>query len=121
MTRTAAPIPRRRGRSPIKTFSSASSLAAAIEQAKTAAPSELWCFDPDRLARGNRTEVRHLGGPSFELLEAGVKVRIVSGDDDLKDPIRAVLRGERTTRTAQPSRRTPNADSRASRIVVEPA
>jgi DNA invertase Pin-like site-specific DNA recombinase len=72
-------------------------LEAAIERAKAVAPSELWCFDPDRLARGNGVEARHLGKLYFDLLEAGVKIRAVSGDDDLKDPIRAVLRGERNT------------------------
>lgn len=72
-------------------------LEAAIERAKAAAPSELWCFDPDRLARGNGVEARHLGKLYFDLLEADVKIRAVSGDDDLKDPIRAVLRGERNT------------------------
>jgi DNA invertase Pin-like site-specific DNA recombinase len=72
-------------------------LEAAIERAKAAAPAELWCFDPDRLARGNGVEARHLGKLYFDLLEAGVKIRAVSGDDDLKDPIRAVLRGERNT------------------------
>jgi DNA invertase Pin-like site-specific DNA recombinase len=72
-------------------------LEAAIERAKAAAPSELWCFDPDRLARGNGVEARHLGKLYFDLLEAGVKIRAVSGDEDLKDPIRAVLRGERNT------------------------
>ncbi len=74
-----------------------SELEAAITLAKAAAPSELWCFDPDRLARGNGVEARHLGKLYFDLLEAGVKIRAVNGDDDLKDPIRAVLRGERNT------------------------
>ncbi len=72
-------------------------LEAAITLAMAAAPSELWCFDPDRLARGNGVEARHLGKLYFDLLEAGVKIRAVNGDDDLKDPIRAVLRGERNT------------------------
>jgi hypothetical protein len=70
-------------------------LAAAIEAAKQASPSELWCFDPDRLARGDGSRARHLGGLYFELLEAGVRLRAVNGDSDLADPIRAVLRGER--------------------------
>src|ERR1035441_560332 len=75
-------------------------LEAAIERAKAAAPSELWCYDPDRLARGNGVEARHLGKLYFDLLEAGVKIRAVSGDDDLKDPIRAVLRGGRNARAS---------------------
>jgi len=37
-------------------------LAEAIEAAKAAAPCELWCLDPDRLARGNGGGARHRGG-----------------------------------------------------------
>ena len=35
-----------------------------------------------------RRRARHLGGLYFDLLEVGVKLRAVSGDDDLRDPIR---------------------------------
>src|SRR5438105_785229 len=70
-------------------------LAAAIDAAKAAAPCELWCFDPDRLARGDGKKARHLGGLYFELLEAGVTMRAVHGDQDLRDAIYAVLRGVR--------------------------
>jgi DNA invertase Pin-like site-specific DNA recombinase len=74
-------------------------LAAAIEAAERAAVDdegvELWCFDADRLARGDGRTARHLGGLWFDLLAAGVRVRAVQGDHDLNDPIRAVLRGER--------------------------
>jgi DNA invertase Pin-like site-specific DNA recombinase len=70
-------------------------LAAAIAEAKASAPCELWGFDPDRLARGDGREARHLGGLYFDLLADGVALRAVNGDDDLKDAIRVVLRGER--------------------------
>jgi hypothetical protein len=74
-------------------------LTAAIEAAKQAAAehgtAELWCFDPDRLARGDGRRARHLGGLYFELLADGVELRAVQGDADLRSAIHVVLRGER--------------------------
>jgi hypothetical protein len=74
-------------------------LTAAIEAAKHAAAeqgeAELWCADPDRLARGDGVSARHLGGLFFELAPTHVVLRAVQGDEDLRDPLRAVLRGER--------------------------
>jgi len=74
-------------------------LAAAIDAAEHAAGehggAELWVFDPDRLARGDGKRARHLAGLYFDLLAEDVTLRAVQGDDDLKDAIRVVLRGER--------------------------
>jgi DNA invertase Pin-like site-specific DNA recombinase len=74
-------------------------LAAAIDAAGRAAeggrPVELWAFDADRLARGDGKRARHLGGLWFDLRAVGVEIRAVEGDDDLRDAIRVVLRGER--------------------------
>ena len=73
-------------------------LTEAIEAAKQAAEhggAELWAFDSDRFARGDGQRARHLGGLYFDLLQANVKLRAVRGDNDLADPIHAVLRGER--------------------------
>jgi site-specific DNA recombinase len=76
-------------------------LAAALEAATEAAElhdeAELWVQHSDRLARGSgrRDEARHLGALYFECLAAGVQLRSVQDDDNLRDAIRAVLVGER--------------------------
>jgi len=73
----------------------------AEEAAKEHGEAELWGFDPDRFARGDGRRARHLGGLLFALWEKGVELRCIEGDDDLRDPIRAVLRGERNRQDSE--------------------
>jgi DNA invertase Pin-like site-specific DNA recombinase len=76
-------------------------LAAAIALAEKAASdhgeAELWVQHSDRLARGEgrKGTARHLGKLFFDLKWAGVEIRSVQDDDNLRDAIRAVLIGER--------------------------
>jgi DNA invertase Pin-like site-specific DNA recombinase len=76
-------------------------LAAAIERAKERAPAELWCFDPDRLARGDGKEARHLAELFWEARQADVTLRAVNGDSDLQDPLYATIRGERNHKDSE--------------------
>jgi DNA invertase Pin-like site-specific DNA recombinase len=68
---------------------------AATELAREHGAAESWVQHSDRLARGDGTRARHLGSWWFRLVEDGVQPRSVQDDDNFREPLRAVLVGER--------------------------
>ena len=74
-------------------------LRAAVEHAERLAAedgaAELWCQHPDRIARGDGVEASHLIEYVMRARKAHVRMRAVQQDETFRDPIRAVLGGER--------------------------
>lgn len=93
-------------------------VAAAIAAAEEFGEAELWVQHSDRLARGSgkKGEARHLAALYFECLAAGVQLRSVEDDDNLRDAIRAVLIGERNH---EDSKRKSEATAKGKRRTAE--